>query len=496
MATSFPFYTLNYSISSVAYSTFLTGIRGNNLVGMYVDTNEQDHGLLYDLQQQTWTGIDFPGAASTVPYGPSFGSYATGLDIVGSYKLPSAQTDQGFLFDTSQPLGSQWTTLDYPGATNTIPHSTFNGLVVGNWDVLPVANPDYQTIPLAGNAFIYHIATQSFTTNDAPNALSTTAYGIYDDLIAGGYADSPAVNGVQPEHGYIYDMTTQMWHTYDHPGAIITHFDGITGGGTPGAYTLIGDWLGVSDPAGSPVHPFVLEVHDFVPVNWIDFAISGSNTASGNSVYGNTAVGVYTTNPSTGTNGYVATIPCFASGTRIATPDGEVAVEDLNPGVLVLTSTGRPQPIQWIGRRTVDCNQAADSRTVWPVWIKAGAFDACIPRRDLWLSPDHAVYVDGVLIPVKHLINQRSIRQVPHDLVTYWHIELSQHDIILAENLPVESYLETGGGGAFISGHDRVALPPDFTSRIWDAAGYAPLVIVGAALDSVRLHLAARLNAA
>ena len=151
-----------------AYSTFLTGIRGDNIVGNYLDAAGDQHGLLYNLTLGTWTNLDFPTASDTTPYGLSFGSYATGMVIVGSYKLPGAATDNGFLLDTSAPVGSQSITLDYPGATNTIPHSTFNGLVVGNWDVLTTANPDYQSYPLAGNAFIYNIADQSFTTNDAP----------------------------------------------------------------------------------------------------------------------------------------------------------------------------------------------------------------------------------------------------------------------------------------------------------------------------------------
>ena len=67
-----------------------------------------------------------------------------------------------------------------------------------------------------------------------------------------------------------------------------------------------------------------------------------------------------------------------------------------------------------------------------------------LPRRDLWLSPDHAVFVDDVLIPIKRLINSTSIEQVPMDQITYYHVELEHHDVLLAEGLPAESYLDTG----------------------------------------------------
>lgn len=484
--------TLNYTASGTTYSTYLTGIRGENIVGMYIDSDNFDHGLLYDLNLGAWIGIDYPGAVSTVPYGPSFGSYAAGMDIVGSYKLTGEQTDHGFLLDTSAPPGSQWTALDAPGATNTIPHSTFGNLVVGNWDVLPAANPDYAGIPLAGNAFIYDIATSTFTTNDKPGAISTTAYGIYDTMIAGGYADSPAVDGIQAEHGYIYDMSTATWTSFDHPGAVITHFDGITAGTAPGAYTLIGDWLGASDPAGSPLHAFILHEDNGVALDWTDIGIDGAAAVSGNSAYGDTAVGVYLTDPSTGVNGYVATIPCFASGTRIATPDGLVAVEDLRPGMLVLTVAGGPAAIRWIGRRTVTCARHPRPASVWPVRVRAGAFDDAVPARDVWLSPDHAVYANGVLIPVRHLIDGAAIAQVPREAVTYWHVELPRHDVILADGLPVESYLDTGDRAAFANGGRVVSLAPGFGSHVREAAGYAPLVVTGAEFAAVRAHLAAR----
>jgi hypothetical protein len=490
--TTFSSYTLDYSISGTTYSTYLTGIRGDNIVGMYVDANGLDHGLLYDLQLGSWTNIDFPGAASTVPYGLTFGSYATGMDIVGSYKLAGQQTDNGFLLDVSASSGSTWTTLDYPGASDTIPHSTFNGLVVGNWDVLPAANPDYSTIPIAGNAFIYNISTGTFTTNDKPGALSTTAYGIYDDKIAGGYADTPAVGGIQPEHGYIYDMSTQVWKTYDHPGAIITHFDGITGGDTPGAYTLIGDWLGASDAANSPLHAFILHVQDGVAVDWTDFDIAGSVATSGNSAYGDTAVGVYLTSPSTGVNGYVATIPCFASGTRIATPSGMVTVEDLRPGMLVSTATDEEVAIKWIGCRRVACQTHPDPASVWPVRVRAGTFGDDAPGRDLWLSADHAVFANGVLIPIKHLIDGAAIAQVSRDVITYWHIELERHDIILAEGLPVESYLDTGDRSAFINGGSVVSFAPDFAIRVREAESCAPLTVTGSEIIAVKQQIAAR----
>ena len=118
-------------------------------------------------------------------------------------------------------------------------------------------------------------------------------------------------------------------------------------------------------------------------------------------------------------------------------------------------------PIVWVGHRTVDCTLHPKPHTVWPVRICAGAFGPGLPSRDLWLSPDHAVFVDDVLIPVKYLINgealpsgatRGTIVQHPVDKVTYYHIELPAHDILLAEGLPAESLLDTGDRSIFTNG--------------------------------------------
>ena len=86
---------------------------------------------------------------------------------------------------------------------------------------------------------------------------------------------------------------------------------------------------------------------------------------------------------------------------------------------------------------------------VWPVRVSAGAFGDAQPGRDLLLSPDHAVFLDGALIPIRYLINGRTVVQEFAAEVSYYHVELPEHSVILAEGLPCESYLETGNRAAF-----------------------------------------------
>ncbi|MCB8877315.1 Hint domain-containing protein [Acidisoma silvae] len=191
------------------------------------------------------------------------------------------------------------------------------------------------------------------------------------------------------------------------------------------------------------------------------------------------------------------TFACFAQGTRIATPSGDVAVEDLAEGDLVLTLDGAAQPIAWIGRRTVDCARHDRPAAIRPVRVTAGAFAAGQPARDLFISPDHAVFAEEVFIPVKHLINGSTIRQTDWPLVTYFHIELPRHSVIFAEGLATESYLDTGDRASFANGGAALALHPLFgqarqdVTLIWEARAYAPLCVTGAEVARVRALLVA-----
>ena len=190
--------------------------------------------------------------------------------------------------------------------------------------------------------------------------------------------------------------------------------------------------------------------------------------------------------------------PCFRCGTHILTDHGEVAVERLAVGDRVVTDSGEVIPIEWIGHRRVDCRNHPKPRKVWPVCVRAGAFGDGTPHRELWLSPDHAVFVDDVLIPIKRLINGTSIEQVPMDQVTYYHVELEHHDVLLAEGMPAKSYLDTGDRFNFANGGGLIALHPEFSPRrpdtvlMWEALGCAPLIVTGDALETVRQRVNAR----
>ncbi len=134
-------------------------------------------------------------------------------------------------------------------------------------------------------------------------------------------------------------------------------------------------------------------------------------------------------------------VTCYAQGTRIATMRGEVAVEDLQIGDAVQTMHAGQQRIKWIGVRRYGAPFANHAK-VLPIHIKAGALAENIPSRDLFVSPGHAICIDGALVHAMRLVNGVSIMQLPRvEEVTYFHIELENHEVIFAENCPAETFM-------------------------------------------------------
>jgi len=136
-------------------------------------------------------------------------------------------------------------------------------------------------------------------------------------------------------------------------------------------------------------------------------------------------------------------VPCFCAGTRIATPNGERLVEALAVGDFVTTLHRGPVPIIWMGERRYDGRFAAGNHLVAPVRVRAGALARGVPKRDLLVSPGHALFHAGLLVPAWRLINGTGIvQEACPALVHYLHIELAQHEIIFADGAPTESFYD------------------------------------------------------
>ena len=172
----------------------------------------------------------------------------------------------------------------------------------------------------------------------------------------------------------------------------------------------------------------------------------------------------------------IENIICFTPGTRIATPNGLVAIEDLKIGDLVVTRDQGLQPIRWFESRTVP---AVDRFA--PVRIRKNVLAG--QDRDLIVSPQHRVLFQGyqaellfgereVLVSAKHLIDGMDVTQDEQSTVTYIHIMFDSHQVIYAEGAATESFHPGDIGMTAVSDQAREELFAIFPELRADQSAY------------------------
>ncbi|MBU3577668.1 autotransporter outer membrane beta-barrel domain-containing protein [Polynucleobacter sp. UK-Kesae-W10] len=329
LSTAPGFTSYQYPGSSV---TTVTGIRDRNITGNFSTTGGDTGGLLFDstLSNSTASAYptatqnlsNFPGAISSTPYGPSFGSSAGILRVVGSYKTAAsangAAGDLGYFSDAATGTITTLLPTSLAGGSpilNTIAHSNFGNQVVGNFDtqlstgnsfIYNTATGSYSSVPFVGHSFAYDITAVA----------SNTAYGVYNNLISGGYTGT--YHGTAGTYAYIYNQSSDKVYTFSSPdGSLVTHFEGITSAGKPGIYNLVADAV---DVAGNKVKAYVATVDlnsidgttGQPKITWTEIKV-GSSLTSANSMYQGNVIGVYVQNGIT--TAYEANIGNIAVGT-------------------------------------------------------------------------------------------------------------------------------------------------------------------------------------
>ncbi len=266
-------------------------------------------------------------------------------------------------------------------------------------------------------------------------------------------------------NGTVYDLTltvaasSPLGDGTDDGTGTITSITGTVGTDT---ITMLGDDPSTDNAITSLTYPQIDE-------NGISFDTGSDVFVVSNDGAGDIDIYDYDGNVSGQVADYSFTVEqataCYVRGTRIRAAHGEVAIEDLVQGDRLVTDTGALRPVKWLGYRTLDCTRHPVPSTAWPIRISQGAFAPGQPARDLWVSPAHAIAVEGVLIAAILLVNGITIVQEKRPSVEYWHVELDTHDVIIAEGLAAESYLDTGNRGAFENCGGAVDLHPDFAPR-------------------------------
>jgi LysM repeat protein len=370
----------------------------------------------------------------------------------------------------------------------------------------PVANPDYYTVQ-AGDTLLV----------DAQTGL------LSNDVAFGGTVDATSFSS--PDHGMLSVSLTGALTYVPDPGFIGTDsFTYYISDGTETSYSVAHIDVVDQAPIANPDYYYITENstltvtgahnllgNDFVNGGSIEatsfsspshgmlsVSLTGDITYVPDLNYIGSDSFTYYISDGSQTSYAVATIEvvaCYGEGTRILTDRGEMPIEALDVGDRVVTLTGAIEPIIWVGRRVVDCARHPAPHEAWPVRIAAGAFGPGLPRRALYLSPNHSIYADGVLIPVKCLIDGNLVAQEPRDRIAYHHLELARHDVVLAEGLPAETLLPGSAAGVFENAPGALMLHPDMTALSWEAGGYAPLTVTGPLLDALRKRIAQQASA-
>ncbi len=191
---------------------------------------------------------------------------------------------------------------------------------------------------------------------------------------------------------------------------------------------------------------------------------------------------------------------CYVNGARIRTERGDVAIEAIAPGEKVVVLRGGQEvlePVKWVGFSKIDLARHAHREDAAPIRFRKDAIGENQPVADLLLSPEHCLIIDGHCVPAKMLVNGGSIvAERDHSPFTYYHIELDKHGILLAENTPSESYLDTGNRSLFDNANEPRQLHPQFKLNAdaarWLTDACAPLVRVSDQLEPIWRRLAER----
>jgi hypothetical protein len=326
-ASSIPQVAAPHITTILGPNCIVTGVRGAGganvvLTGSVIGDNTATALLYLGPLEPSSSGIAvlqpaFPGqtVTSSTLYGPDTWVFDPDLGTgnvraVGSYQYAeSSARNHGMIYEGPPSGSGGWSQIDVPGSAvggaavwNTIAHSTMGGLVVGNYDL--------EGVPGSANAFIFEIATKRWTIFALPGCDLTTAYGIWQNArdksrytIVGGTRDGHGIN-----RGFVISYSTRtrefsqfkLYSYLNQPG-LLTHFEGVTE--FHGNYNLAGQTTGAAllatiyeNPDGS-----------YSDASWVPFTYPGAALTTGNTVYQDTLMGLFTLSGSPAAQSYAAT---------------------------------------------------------------------------------------------------------------------------------------------------------------------------------------------
>ncbi|WP_250698527.1 Hint domain-containing protein, partial [Acetobacter pasteurianus] len=192
-------------------------------------------------------------------------------------------------------------------------------------------------------------------------------------------------------------------------------------------------------------------------------------------------------------------ITCFLTGSMICTPNGDVAVEDIQIGDQLVTFDWEhdrevTRPVVWVGKAHAKVRAGLpDDEAGYPVRILKNAISDGVPYKDMLITAEHCLCFEGKFVPARMLVNGFSIfYDKSITSYDYYHVETDQHSVITADGMLTESYLDTGNRRAFRQEGKVATLRGAVQSWVEDAG--APLCVDRACVEPLFHKLEARGN--
>jgi hypothetical protein len=439
------------------YDVDVTAINASGTaIGYFEDRSGGEAGFIYDPTTQVYTTINGPDDTSIAVSGGApldasvrpIAINASG-EVLVSYEFNVGSAAVPYFIDRSaiyNPNSHSYTvladTFSTAGFQNVEVISTGlndSGDAVGYFlGVLQTGS----TAPLGG--FIYDSATSSYTL------LSPTGSEAADYTEPAGINDSGEVTGSYVAQG-LYGPSYLGAFTYNPAGT--GTFTSLAAAGyevVPAGINASGDVLVTL--ASDSAYEFYPAVYN-PDGTYTTLSPPGSGVAAYPAAINDTGDVIinapYATVPGSpfgNPEAYAAEPLCFLRGTKILTPTGEVAVEALRIGDLVVTRFSGIQPVKWIGRQSYAARFVRNNQDKMPVRIHAHALGEKFPARDLYVSPGHSMLIGGSLILARCLVNGITITQGPLPAeIDYFNIELGSHDCVIAEGAFAETFADGPG---------------------------------------------------